>query len=309
MWAFFCRGSHRRFPRRAQRTSHRYHLHFVAPRSSSSIFARPSVQQARNVPFVFGRISIVFSYVHTKVQWWSAARFHVATLQVEPVEMASFRDATSCRTTHQLCLLKPRAVAAAEITVHFPDTNSTRLQIESCLRAETPSECTGATECQQPVRSSGMFDVQGMPLVLHVGMDVPNDLNCMIQADGVLMGCSTFGQIAGMLNKGLSFFSVGCHGPFNGPHYKMVPPMVRSGCAVVPISPPKAQKACPHRAFTGGSLPPVGRGLSQRRTRPGLHTHTLTISKLLQRGHNLTRFERWDPVGAFLTLSRSLQRG
>ncbi|CAM9920162.1 unnamed protein product, partial [Hapterophycus canaliculatus] len=52
------------------------------------------------------------------------------------------------------------------------------------------------------------FRVEGKPLVLHVGRDVTDTLSCMIHADGLLMGCSTFGQLAGVLNgDGLSFFS------------------------------------------------------------------------------------------------------
>lgn len=48
----------------------------------------------------------------------------------------------------------------------------------------------------------------------------------MIQADGLLMGCSTFGQLAGVLNEGgISFFSTGCGGLGTAVQYKMVPPL------------------------------------------------------------------------------------
>lgn len=104
------------------------------------------------------------------------------------------------------------------------------LQIQSCSIAEALSDCPekrrGTTECQ-PILS-GVFDVQERPIVLHVGLDVQNDLSCMTQADGILMGCSTFGQVAGLVNRGLKFFSVGCRGRKTAPHYKMIPPMVRS---------------------------------------------------------------------------------
>lgn len=59
-----------------------------------------------------------------------------------------------------------------------------------------------------------------------MGNDVTNALSCMIQADGLLMGCSTFGQLAGVLNEGgISFFSTGCGGLGTAVQYKMVPPL------------------------------------------------------------------------------------
>ena len=76
-----------------------------------------------------------------------------------------------------------------------------------------------------PARS-GTFRVEGKPLFLHVGRDVANTLSCMIQADGLLMGCSTFGQLAGILNRdGISFFSVACEGLGSPIQDKMIPPM------------------------------------------------------------------------------------
>lgn len=68
--------------------------------------------------------------------------------------------------------------------------------------------------------------MEGRPLILHIGHDVANALSCMIQADGLLMGCSTFGQLAGVLNRdGISFFSTGCSGLGTAVQYKMVPPL------------------------------------------------------------------------------------
>lgn len=78
-----------------------------------------------------------------------------------------------------------------------------------------------------------MFLVQGKPLYLHVGLDVENAMSCMIEADGLLMGCSTFGQVAGLYSEGVKFFSVGCEGWKTGANNKMMPPMVRwcSACS------------------------------------------------------------------------------
>ena len=39
------------------------------------------------------------------------------------------------------------------------------------------------------------------------------------------MGCSTFGQIAGLLTKGIKFFSVGCIGRVTPVQYRMIPPL------------------------------------------------------------------------------------
>lgn len=61
----------------------------------------------------------------------------------------------------------------------------------------------------------------------------------MIHADGLLMGCSTFGHVAGLLNRdGISFFSTECNG-FRAPlHYKMIPPIAvaERGKMWVPVS-------------------------------------------------------------------------
>lgn len=82
---------------------------------------------------------------------------------------------------------------------YFPPS---RAQIQVCLEAETPEDCPEkqAGKFCSPNRS-GMFYVTGMPVVLHVGSDVQNAMSCMIQADAVLMGCSTFGQVAGLDRK------------------------------------------------------------------------------------------------------------
>lgn len=61
--------------------------------------------------------------------------------------------------------------------------------------------------------------------MLHVGTNVVQTMSCMIHADGVLMGCSTFGQVAGILSKGISFFSLQCGGDKTPDQYLLIPPM------------------------------------------------------------------------------------
>ncbi|CAN0186399.1 unnamed protein product [Scytosiphon promiscuus] len=113
-------------------------------------------------------------------------------------------------------------------------------QIEPCVAAPTPDQCQekedGAPSCL-PDRS-GVFLVQGRPLYLHVGLDVENAMSCMIQADALLMGCSTFGQVAGLFSEGVKFFSIGCQGWVTAPHYKMMPPMAvaEQGSMWVPMT-------------------------------------------------------------------------
>lgn len=61
----------------------------------------------------------------------------------------------------------------------------------------------------------------------------------MSQADGLLMGCSTFGHIAGVLNNGgISFFSTACDGANAPAHYKLIPPLAvaERGEMWVPVS-------------------------------------------------------------------------
>ena len=52
------------------------------------------------------------------------------------------------------------------------------------------------------------------------------------------MGCSTFGQVAGLLTKGISLFSTDCGGPHTPPQYKNIPPLAvaEKGYLWVPIS-------------------------------------------------------------------------
>lgn len=60
----------------------------------------------------------------------------------------------------------------------------------------------------------------------------------MIQADGILMGCSTFGHLAGLLNKGIKLFSLQCLAHAPAPQYKLIPPMAiaEKGYMWVPVS-------------------------------------------------------------------------
>ena len=102
-------------------------------------------------------------------------------------------------------------------------------QVPGCLTAVAPDDCP---EKQAGIRCRpnrpGIFDVIERPVVLHVGPDVPNAMSCMILADGVLMGCSTFGQVAGLLSQGISFFSMQCSGEVTPNHYKIIPPIAVS---------------------------------------------------------------------------------
>ena len=60
----------------------------------------------------------------------------------------------------------------------------------------------------------------------------------MTKADGILMGCSTFGHISGVLNEGLKFFSFECAGERTPNHYKMMPPLAiaEQGNLWVPVT-------------------------------------------------------------------------
>ena len=108
-----------------------------------------------------------------------------------------------------------------------------------CLTAEAPKDCP-LRDVQRgcfPERS-GIFRLQDKPIVLHLSPDVNNALSCMIHSDGVVMGCSTFGQIAGLLTKGISFFSMGCKGDVTPVQYKTIPPIAvaERGHLWVPLS-------------------------------------------------------------------------
>ena len=83
----------------------------------------------------------------------------------------------------------------------------------------------------------GVFHVLHKNIVLHVGEDVQNAMSCMIQADDLLMGCSTFGQVAGILTKGISMFSMNCVGEKTPYQYGTTPPMAvaESGNLWAPI--------------------------------------------------------------------------
>lgn len=113
-------------------------------------------------------------------------------------------------------------------------------QVQPCIEAKAPRDCP-LNDVQRgcfPERS-GIFRLQlEAPMVLHVSTDVKNALSCMIHSDGVVMGCSTFGQIAGLLTKGISFFSMGCKGSMTPVQYKTIPPMAvaERGHLWVPLS-------------------------------------------------------------------------
>lgn len=111
-------------------------------------------------------------------------------------------------------------------------------QVTACLSAETLDDCPEkhrGSSCSSA--HSGTFRVRGKPILLHLHPDVQNAMSCMIQADGVLMGCSTFGQVAGVLTRGISLFSTQCDGPRTPVQYKSIPPLAISemGHLWVPI--------------------------------------------------------------------------
>lgn len=92
------------------------------------------------------------------------------------------------------------------------------------IPTDCPEKQVGVSICR--LHREGAFPVRGRarPLVLHVGQDVVNTLSCMVQANGSLMGCSTFRQLASLLNDdGSSLFSIACDGPGTGVQHKMMP--------------------------------------------------------------------------------------
>ena len=102
----------------------------------------------------------------------------------------------------------------------------TCVKLSECSEAKTPDDCPekrAGLFCT-PQRS-GVFHVLRRPITLHVGSDVLSALTCMIQADGLLMGCSTFGHVAGLLTRGISFFSMHCSGEKTPEQYKTIPPI------------------------------------------------------------------------------------
>eukprot|EP00903_Cladosiphon_okamuranus_P019481 g17914.t1 len=112
-------------------------------------------------------------------------------------------------------------------------------KIQECFAAPTPEDCPEKRAGQfcSPTRD-GVFKVVGKNIMLHVGPDVRNALSCMIHADGVLMGCSTFGQVAGLFSNGISMFSTGCDGAKTPVQYKSIPPLAvaERGHMWVPIA-------------------------------------------------------------------------
>ncbi|CAN0162597.1 unnamed protein product [Ectocarpus fasciculatus] len=123
--------------------------------------------------------------------------------------------------------LNPCPSAVTGLFDEFPTWPIELEQIAECLAATTPSECpekqAGGNFCAP--KRSGIFRVRDKSFVLHVGSDVQNEMSCMIQADGIVMGCSTFGQIAGLLTRGISFFSTRCNGDATPTQYRSIPPL------------------------------------------------------------------------------------
>lgn len=95
------------------------------------------------------------------------------------------------------------------------------------MAARPPPDCperhAGFPLCR--ARRRDLFRVEDRPIVLHLGVEVARSLSCMIRADAVLMGCSTFGHMAGVLTKGIRLFSEACTGEVTPAQYRMVPPL------------------------------------------------------------------------------------
>lgn len=74
--------------------------------------------------------------------------------------------------------------------------------------------------------------------MLHVGESMQNAMSCMIQAGAMFLGCSTFGQVAGLLTKGIKFFSMSCEGNYTPTQYKTTPLMAiaEGGYLWVPVA-------------------------------------------------------------------------
>ncbi|CAM9498525.1 unnamed protein product [Ectocarpus sp. 13 AM-2016] len=122
--------------------------------------------------------------------------------------------------------LSPCPSTATGLFDEFPTWPVKVGQIEDCLAATTPRDCPEkqAGGFCTPKRS-GIFRIRDKSIFLHVGSDVHNEMSCMIQADGVVMGCSTFGQIAGLLTRGISLFSTRCSGERTPHQYRSIPPL------------------------------------------------------------------------------------
>ena len=113
-------------------------------------------------------------------------------------------------------------------------------QVQECFEIKLPEDCKqrGSTVDTCSPNGSGMFRIHQRPILLHVGRDVLSGLSCMIQSDGVVMGCSTFGQVAGIFTNGISFFTLGCGGRQTQDHYKALPALAvaERGNLWVPIT-------------------------------------------------------------------------
>lgn len=112
-------------------------------------------------------------------------------------------------------------------------------QITACLETKAADDCAEEKDrafCS--LMRSGIFHVAEMPIVLHVGQNLQNAMSCLTRADAVLMGCSTFGQVAGLLTKGIKLFSTSCEGNYTPNQYKITPPiaMAERGYLWVPVA-------------------------------------------------------------------------
>ncbi|CAB1105518.1 unnamed protein product [Ectocarpus sp. CCAP 1310/34] len=107
----------------------------------------------------------------------------------------------------------------------FPEWAVAPDEIRECHSARPPDDCpekqAGGDFCYP--HHTGIFRVPGEPIIFNVGGNVVQSLMSMISADAVVMGCSAFGQLAGILSKGIKLFSTGCEGNMTWEQNKMAP--------------------------------------------------------------------------------------
>ena len=139
------------------------------------------------------------------------------------------------QTQHKIYLTKNRWGSCVRSLL-----NSFLRQIQECNVAEVPIDCPerqlGGNVCYPVV--PGEFKVIGKPIMINVSPDVVNVLGCMIVADGIVMGCSAFGALAGILSNGIKMFTTGCSGRLTWIQNKVSPPLAVSelGYMWVPLS-------------------------------------------------------------------------
>lgn len=122
----------------------------------------------------------------------------------------------------------------------FVSATPARTQVRACIEAKVPDDCAekqaGGEVCYP--KRSGLFHVRGTSIVLNLDPDAINALECMIEADGVVMGCSPFGSLAGILSRGVKIMSAACRGVMSWEQSQLAPPfaIAERGKMWVPIA-------------------------------------------------------------------------